>query len=99
MNDGEIPNVSSEEELEMLELIDQAETVGKLSPREYAQARGMTPQLVYYYIRTGKVKKERCVCGRWVIDVRAADEAIQTKAAERGAVLDTRPDDARGSQT
>lgn len=83
------------EDLELAEILDQAAEVGKLTPREYAKARGMNPQLVYYYIRKGDIKKEICVCGRSVIDVRDADEAISTKAAARGRVLDTRDDDTR----
>src|SRR6516164_3827613 len=96
MTDNEdIPEITSEEDLELFELKDQAEEVGFLTPREYAKARGMNPQLVYYYIRTGAIKDERCKCGRRVLDVRATDETLQTKAATRGRVLDTRSDDAR----
>lgn len=92
--EGEEPiEIDDETDLELLELQDQAREVGKLTPREYAKARGMNPQLVYYYIRSGAIQKEVCICGRSVIDVKAADEAIQTKAAERRGVLDTRPDE------
>lgn len=85
----------SDEELELEDILDQAQTVGKLTPREYALARGMKPQLVYYYIRSGVIKVELCICGRKVIDVRDADDTLQTKAASRGRVLDTRSDDER----
>jgi hypothetical protein len=90
-----LDEIDDETDLELLEIQDQAETIGKLTPREYAKARGMNPQLMYYYIRTGVVKDERCICGRRVLDVRTTDEVLQTKAATRGRVLDTRSDDAR----
>jgi hypothetical protein len=86
------PRIESEEDLELAEILDQAQEVGKLTPREYAKARGMNPQLVYYYIRSGALKTERCICGRTVLDVRTADQTLQTKAATRPGVLDTRTD-------
>lgn len=62
------------EDLDRLDLMDQAEEVGKLTPREYARLRYMTPQNVYYHIRRGGLELEICVCGRKVIDVKKADE-------------------------
>jgi hypothetical protein len=91
--------INSEEDLELAELRDQAEEVGYLTPREYAKARGMNPQLVYYYIRTGKLKDERCQCGRRVLHVQTADQVLQTKAASRPGVLDTRTDAERNAGT
>jgi hypothetical protein len=70
--------MKTEEELERKDLEDQAKEVGKLSPAEYAKLRGIRPQLVYWHIRRGNIKKEWCVCGRRVIDVRLADEALST---------------------
>jgi hypothetical protein len=58
---------------------DEAEGATKLSPREYGLLRGIKPQLVYYYIRTGKLELEHCICGRKVIDVAAADEFFKGK--------------------
>ena len=46
----------------------------KLSPRDYGKMRGISPQLVYYHIREGRLKKEKCLCGRSVIDVDVADQ-------------------------
>jgi hypothetical protein len=52
----------------------------KMSVREYSKFKSLMtgtiwqPQLIYYYIRTGKIKEEPCICGRKVIDVRSADE-------------------------
>lgn len=74
-------------DLERLEIEDQAETVGYLTPREYAKLRDMQPQLVYYYIRTKVIEVELCKCGRKVISVRAADEALQKKKTTRGGDL------------
>lgn len=79
----EVGVVDSEKDLELLELEEQAEEVGKLSIREYAQLRGMAPQLVHYYVRQGAVKPERCICGRKVIDVKLADEAIKSRQRKK----------------
>ena len=56
----------------------------KLSPREYAQLRRkrfpkLSPQLVYYYLRTEQLTAETCICGRPVIDVQEADEFFEGK--------------------
>jgi hypothetical protein len=87
--------MKTDKELELEDIADQAEVVGKLSPIEYAKLRGMQSQLVYYYIRTNVIQDERCVCGRRVIDVRNADEALAEKARARRGSLDTRPDELR----
>jgi hypothetical protein len=64
---------------ELIRLIEQDETTDKIkvlskaTPIEYARSRGIAPQKVYYAIRTGKLDKEECVCGRGVVDVGAAD--------------------------
>lgn len=62
------------EDFDRLDLEDQVETVGKLTPREYARLRYMTPQNVHYHIRNKHIEVEICVCGRKVIDVQKADE-------------------------
>jgi hypothetical protein len=61
-----------DELMQQMEL-DEMEGATKLSPRDYGKLRGISPQLVYYHIRQGKLKKETCLCGRSVIDVDAAD--------------------------
>lgn len=53
--------------------------ITKMSPMEYARARKMQPQLVYYYIRTGKIDQGDCICGRRVIDVAEADAFFEAK--------------------
>ena len=53
---------------------DELEDATKLSPREYGKLRGIQPQLVYYHIREGHIKKETCICGRTVVDIDACDQ-------------------------
>lgn len=56
------------------ELADRMAEQKKASPIEYAKTRqGVSPQLVYYHIRAGHLKKETCICGRSVVDIEAAD--------------------------
>jgi hypothetical protein len=62
---------------------DELDDASKLSVREYALARGMQPQLVHYYIGRGRLKVERCICGRKVLDVKTADEFFATKKDQR----------------
>lgn len=77
------------EQMEVDELADAA----KLSPRDFAKMMGMQPQLVYYYIRTGVIKKETCLCGRPVVDVEASKAALQAKAQERRDGIRREPDE------
>lgn len=77
-----------EEIWELEDIADQADIVGKLTPREYAKLRGMAPQMVYYYIRNKVVETEHCVCGRIVVDVKAANQAIQAKKEARSKPMD-----------
>jgi hypothetical protein len=62
----------------------------KMTPVKYARARKINPPLVYYYIRTGRLKTEKCICGDTVIDIAAADEFFaeldQKKRARAGGV-------------
>lgn len=51
----------------------------KMTVIDYARARGMAPQKVYYYIRTGRIQQEKCICGRWVIDIKSAEEFFKPK--------------------
>lgn len=73
-----------EEQIKRDELEDQAEIVGQLTPREYAQLRGMAPQLVYYYIRQGVLETFLCLCGRKVINVAKSDQALAERKDKRG---------------
>jgi hypothetical protein len=59
----------------------------KMSVREYAKVKGLEPQLVYYYIRNGKIDQEHCpCCGRKVIDVKSADEFFRQRDAKKGSL-------------
>jgi hypothetical protein len=56
------------------ELKDQAEVSRKMTPRDYARARGIkNAQSVYYHIKAKHFQQVKCECGRWVIDVEEAD--------------------------
>jgi hypothetical protein len=74
-------------QMERDELEDEAAQVdAKLPVRRYAQLRNMAPQLVYYYIREGHLKPERCICGAKVLDVATADAFFKDKADKKKAV-------------
>ena len=60
--------------MDHLDLEDQAEVVGFLTPREYARLRHFTPQNIYHHIRQKHIEVELCRCGRKVIDVKKTDE-------------------------
>lgn len=75
------------ERMEAEDAIDAAQAgLTKLTPREYAKAKGLQPQLVYYYIRQGKILKETCVCGRTVVDIESADKFLESKAQKKEEV-------------
>lgn len=59
--------------MQLDELEDKATTTTHLTPIEYARARGMAPQRVYYAIRNHKLETEYCQCGRKVISIEKAD--------------------------
>lgn len=70
MSDNEV--LSTDELIAQMQR-DELEGASKLSPRDYGKLRGIAPQLVYYHIREGHIKKETCLCGRSVIDIEQAD--------------------------
>lgn len=71
------------DELRALMEADELADATKLTPREYAKFKHIaSPQLVYYHIRRGNIKLETCVCGRKVLDVKAADEYFLSKEAK-----------------
>ena len=63
------------------------------SPRDVAQDLGITPQLVYYYIRTGKVEALECLCGRTVVDTTAAKQALSKGQGSRGQDVEASSED------
>jgi len=68
-------------QMEADELSDAIEVSDFATPINYARARGITPQSVYYHIRAGHLTKSHCACGRWVITVSEADEIFRRKNA------------------
>ena len=51
-----------------------------MSVKDYAEARGLKPQLIHYYIRTEKLLPEDCECGRQCVNVAETDEFFRRKA-------------------
>lgn len=48
----------------------------KLTPREYAKLRDISPQLLYYYIKQNVLILEYCACGRKILDVSQTDKIL-----------------------
>lgn len=54
------------------------------SVSEYAKVVGEQPQLIHYYIRTGRIEKSPCkCCGRPVINVEQANEVLAGRKKEQ----------------
>jgi hypothetical protein len=85
----ELDVVESEEDLERLELQDQAETVGTMTPRDFAKLYGVAPQLVYYYIRTKKLPVVYCACGRKTINYNEAKALFDGRGQK---IVEVKPD-------
>jgi uncharacterized membrane protein YkoI len=79
-----------EEDLELLDIKEQAELVGKLTPIEFARINGIAPQQVFGWIRKGILETERCICGRKVLDVATAQEVVDKR--RRRSYVDADPD-------
>ena len=73
------------------ELEEQAEEIDYLTPREFAKLLGIFPQQVYSHIRKGVYEAERCKCGRVVICVSKAKQALARRDRELGRYI--RPQD------
>ena len=73
-----------EEDFERMEIQDQADEVGYLTPREYAKLRYMAPQGIYYHIRNKHIEVTICMCGRKVINVKETDEYFRKLHDKRG---------------
>jgi hypothetical protein len=58
------------------ELQEQADETGYLTPREYAKLKGKHPQQVYGWIRKGFIKSQKCLCGKTILNVKEAEEAL-----------------------
>jgi len=91
-HDELMAQIAADELQDQLELAEDGRT--KMSVVEYARAKGKQPQLLYYYVRTGRIKVESCVCGRKVIDVVSANEFLaeqDKKAREKAGGVDPQP--------
>jgi hypothetical protein len=60
------------------------EPVRIMSVADYAQARGKKPQLIHYYIRTGKLIPDECECGRTCVNVEEADLFFKEREEKDG---------------
>lgn len=72
----------SAEELQRQVEADELEDATHMSPRDFAKLIGVSPQLVYYYIRSGKIEAVQCLCGRKVIDKDQAREVFESRGRE-----------------
>ena len=84
----EILEANLARELAHKDLAEQVFVAGKLTPREFATWMDTSPQMIYYYIRTGTLKLEYCNCGRKVLDVDQSTEALQARKKDRGKRLE-----------
>jgi hypothetical protein len=76
-NDDEVFEGNMDDLIALMEA-DELEGAPYLSPRDFAKVIKASPQLVYYHIRQGHIKKKRCVCGRTVINVEEAKAFWET---------------------
>jgi len=61
--------------------------ITKMTVIEYARARGLQPQNLYYHVRVGNIKQEVCICGRKVIDVAGADAFLAEREQKRTGII------------
>jgi hypothetical protein len=59
---------------------DDLEGATKLPPIQYGKLRGIYPQKVYAALRAGRLKWDRCECGRRVVNVEEADKLFKLGA-------------------
>jgi hypothetical protein len=76
-HDDEVFVGNSDELIAQMEL-DELEDATHMSPRDFAKMMKVSPQLVYYHIRAGHIKKRRCLCGRSVVEVKEAEAFWKT---------------------
>jgi hypothetical protein len=70
-------------QMEADEAADALQEAEYLSIGDYARARGIRPQVVHYYLAKGKIKRHRCICNRWVINVKEANAAFEETEKRR----------------
>lgn len=59
--------------------LDELSDAPLLSPRNFAKLVGVAPQLVYYYLRTGKIEYTVCNCGRKCVDVASTRKFFESR--------------------
>lgn len=50
-----------------------------LKPRDFAKLINVSPQLVYYYIRNGRIESQQCLCGNKIINRKQAQHIFNTR--------------------
>lgn len=60
------------------------EPVRIMSVADYAKARGMSPQIIHYYIRKEKIVPDFCECGRQCVNVAETDQFFKDKEEKDG---------------
>jgi hypothetical protein len=81
MSDSPDRDLNIDELLEQMAL-DELSDAPLMSPVDYAKVRPISPQLVYYRIRTGKLRVVLCNCGRKCIDRKEADDFFRELRGE-----------------
>jgi len=71
------------DELEERMKLDELEDSPLISPVKFAKIRPITPQLVYYAIRTRKLQIYICNCGERRISMEEADDYFREKRGEQ----------------
>lgn len=94
-DDGRVAKDSDEllRLMEEDELADGLVTQTHMAISDYARARHVTPQLVHYYIRNKRLKKHKCACGRYVVNIEEADIAMKFKEPPKDEKLATGRED------
>jgi hypothetical protein len=71
-SDRDLTKLNTDEFIRQIEL-DEIADASLITPVNYAHVRPITPQLVYYAIRTRKLQTHTCNCGRRCISIDEAD--------------------------
>ena len=72
MSEEDLTGLNTDQLIEQMKL-DELSEATLMTPVDYSKIRPIEPQLVYYRIRSHKLKVHICSCGRKCIDVEEAD--------------------------
>jgi len=80
MSSGDSSTFTNSDELIRRMMLDDLddESAKYITPVNYGKLRGITPQLIYYYIRRQYIKVRTCDCGRKVIEREEADDYLRS---------------------